>query len=734
MSAREQGDEIDVWVVEQALGTGGMGSVYRCHNRDAPRIKAAIKVLGEGLEAHEQARARFAREAEILFALDHPNIVKVRNIRLDASPPYIEMEFVDGTSLEDVLRGGPLSLERALGVAEQLISAVRFLHRNGVCHRDIKPANLLLGRGMVLKLVDFGLASDASAEHITAFGQMMGTVSYAPPEWVTPQQLDPVQWDLYAVGAVLYEMLTGAVAFPAPPGASPRQGAVKVMADKASAPHIDPGDAAPASVGALVRKLTARDAADRIGTAREAMGLLQRIIADEGIDTAALLQEATDPAELSARLDELLVSRTASTPALAPLVDSHRDLQEPQATVLDDDNDFAPAALSPDDTAAIRTATDAAGRASVVAASMGVLTLGGGVMALVAVMVAVVAVGAVVYLLVRPAPPPTHRPVAVVATGVGPDHEVGVRLDALHAVSVDGLRFRFPEVAPGEVTLSWSLGPGCRSLSCPGDGCGAWCAQGADVAVLEAGTGEAVLVLPVTAPPARELRISVPGDWPWAAVQIGPHTAVVADGTARVPSVAPGRYELAVAAGSCGEDIGCVATDTCPSDCSVSVQPLEVPIGAAPLDVGVALQPPDEPAPRPAAQPGPRTRRRAAREPVSAAAFASWLATHPDWERDAARAAGKADANYLLGFDAASAGGGAMVGVSWWAARAYCAGRGGLADVAAPPLTWSEDAGHPFQEWRIGGGKGAWRRFDGAASDKLDPAAGNAFTGFRCAR
>ena len=97
------GDTIDAWTVERQLGSGGMGSVYLCRNRGARRILAAVKVLDSRLDASPKVRARFVREAELLFSLQHPNIVKVRNVRMDATPPYLEMEFVEGPNLDAVL-------------------------------------------------------------------------------------------------------------------------------------------------------------------------------------------------------------------------------------------------------------------------------------------------------------------------------------------------------------------------------------------------------------------------------------------------------------------------------------------------------------------------------------------------------------------------------------------------------------------------------------------------------
>ena len=134
----------EVWVIERSLGSGGMGSVYRAHNRHAPKIKAAIKVLSAALVHHKEAKSRFVREAEILYGLDHPHIVKVRNIRLEHDPPYIEMEFIEGQSLYEVLAQPPVPFDRALLFSEQLASAVRYVHRHNVFHRDIKPANLLI--------------------------------------------------------------------------------------------------------------------------------------------------------------------------------------------------------------------------------------------------------------------------------------------------------------------------------------------------------------------------------------------------------------------------------------------------------------------------------------------------------------------------------------------------------------------------------------------------------------
>ena len=149
--------KIDIWVVEARLGGGGMGTVYRCHNQHARRIRAAIKVLEHRAASSGELRQRFVREAELLFELDHPHIVKVRNIRMESDPPFIEMAFVEGASLADHLGVGPLAAGAAARVVGQLASALHHCHERGVAHRDVKPANILLG-GQQATLVDFDAA------------------------------------------------------------------------------------------------------------------------------------------------------------------------------------------------------------------------------------------------------------------------------------------------------------------------------------------------------------------------------------------------------------------------------------------------------------------------------------------------------------------------------------------------------------------------------------------------
>ncbi|MBM4368937.1 MAG: serine/threonine protein kinase, partial [Deltaproteobacteria bacterium] len=262
-------EAIDIWIVERALGQGGMGSVYRCHNRDARRILAAIKVLDYGLKRSPKARARFVREAEILCALDHPNIVKARNVRLDVDPPYIEMEFVEATSLERRIGEGRLDAQWVLGALKQLAGALEYMHGRGIRHRDIKPSNVLARDDGTVVLVDFGIATEEDGSTLTDQGSAMGSVAYVPPEWVLLSRPDPVKWDLYALGVVAYEALSGQAAFETPSGGMNAQRFHQVLQAKQNHAPLDPGGQVPVGLRAVVRDLTRSKPEDRLETAAE---------------------------------------------------------------------------------------------------------------------------------------------------------------------------------------------------------------------------------------------------------------------------------------------------------------------------------------------------------------------------------------------------------------------------------------------------------------------------------
>ncbi|MBI2931850.1 MAG: protein kinase [Planctomycetes bacterium] len=194
----------------QPIGHGGMGVVYKARQTDLDRL-VALKVLSPRLAADPEFIVRFNREAKALAALNHPNIVHVHDVGKDADLLYLVMEFVDGVSLRELMRDGRLSPAQALKIVPQICDALEFAHSHGVLHRDIKPENILIDRDGRVKIADFGLAKmlrhdDAVA---TQTNISMGTPAYMAPEQHECLKTVDHRADIYSLGVVFYEMLTG---------------------------------------------------------------------------------------------------------------------------------------------------------------------------------------------------------------------------------------------------------------------------------------------------------------------------------------------------------------------------------------------------------------------------------------------------------------------------------------------------------------------------------------------
>jgi tetratricopeptide (TPR) repeat protein len=196
------------------LGRGGMGVVYQARHRALNRV-VALKMILSGQYADGEERSRFRREAEAIARLSHPNIVQIYEVGEHQGRPYIALEFLEGDPLSRRLGGTPMPPLQSARLVESLARAVQHAHEAGIVHRDLKPANILPGRGGVVKIVDFGLAKVVAQDQTqTQTGAVVGTPSYMAPEQAAgrTKEVGPPA-DVYALGAILYEMLVGAPPF-----------------------------------------------------------------------------------------------------------------------------------------------------------------------------------------------------------------------------------------------------------------------------------------------------------------------------------------------------------------------------------------------------------------------------------------------------------------------------------------------------------------------------------------
>jgi eukaryotic-like serine/threonine-protein kinase len=209
------GDQLDDYQLESLVASSGMASIFRATDTRSGRA-VAIKVPHPEAELDPIFHERFRREIEIGARLQHPSIRQIFSAD-DNSRLYMAMEWLDGRLLRQVLgEQGPLTIPRAVSIATEILTALEYMHSHGVVHRDLKPENIMLesGGGDRIKIIDFGIASVAGARRLT-FGklsQVMGSPDYISPEQVKNKRGD-ARSDLYAVGVILYEMLTGETPF-----------------------------------------------------------------------------------------------------------------------------------------------------------------------------------------------------------------------------------------------------------------------------------------------------------------------------------------------------------------------------------------------------------------------------------------------------------------------------------------------------------------------------------------
>jgi serine/threonine-protein kinase len=213
MTSVHTGDKLDHYLIENVAARSGMASIFRAIDESTGQ-PVAIKIPHPEMEADPAFYDRFLREQEIGEKLDHPGVMKVFPNR-DHSQFYMAMEWVDGRLLRQVLNEQrKLPAERAVAIVRKIASALEYIHSRGVVHRDLKPENIMIDSRDHIKLIDFGIAANVGSKRLTfaKFTQTMGTPDYISPEQVKGKRGD-ARSDIYALGVMLYEMLTGKVPF-----------------------------------------------------------------------------------------------------------------------------------------------------------------------------------------------------------------------------------------------------------------------------------------------------------------------------------------------------------------------------------------------------------------------------------------------------------------------------------------------------------------------------------------
>src|SRR5262245_17078517 len=285
--ALPSGTELGPYRVLEPLGAGGMGEVYRARDTRLGR-DVAIKALPAAVASDPGRLARLEREARSVAALNHPNIVTLYSIEEAGGVPFLTMEVVDGRRLDLLIAGGELPIAQVLDLVVPIADALATAHEKGIVHRDLKPGNVMVtGEGRV-KVLDFGLARHAAGDPnpmstqaetregpLTAAGETLGTVPYMAPEQVRGKEVD-ARTDLFALGILLYELLTGRRPFP---GSTPGEVSAAILRD-APEPVAQGRTDVPADLSRAIHRCLEKNPDHRFQTAKDLRSELNRIRLD----------------------------------------------------------------------------------------------------------------------------------------------------------------------------------------------------------------------------------------------------------------------------------------------------------------------------------------------------------------------------------------------------------------------------------------------------------------------
>lgn len=267
------------YLIEELIGVGGMANVYRAFDTVNQR-PVAIKMLRDEYVDNEDFLRRFRNESKAIYSLNHPHIVKIYDVILTSKNPVIVMEYVDGITLKDYIdKKGIVEVQPAVALAIQLLAALQHAHDNGIVHRDVKPQNVMVLTDGTIKVMDFGIARFAMSQSRTLTNRAIGSVHYISPEQARGDEAIDIRADIYSVGVILFEMLTGRLPFEAE---TPISVALKQIKDEPARPR-DLNAAIPQGLEDIIIKAMAKHPDDRYQTAGEALEDLRRFSQDPAI-------------------------------------------------------------------------------------------------------------------------------------------------------------------------------------------------------------------------------------------------------------------------------------------------------------------------------------------------------------------------------------------------------------------------------------------------------------------